>query len=545
MDSDNGLQMAPALGGLSFYDWEVQTGEFTMDDYAGVLGAAAAGVTLKRKAWEALIHEDDKKKATEAVQVYLSRKDPNMELEYRVRAPSDGYRWFIDRGSIVDRSKRGKPKRIRGVLVDITQRKETEEMVQDRSRVALAAARTSENEKWAILEGLRGLVRVRYLARDFRIIWTNADVIEGLNAEHRTTSPVYCYELVHGQKRPCLKCEAREALETGQIWEDEESRPADGQCFIARGIPVRDGSGAIQGVLHIALNITKHKQTEEGLKTTNEFLHSLLENSPAPICVSHRDGRIDTVNQAWEKTLGYTRNHVVGRSFHDIFGAEEAEPISRMHGQILASNSSIEVEESIDCPTGLHHFHTVRFPLQNATGETAAVGAISIDVTARKRAEQELTRSEAELREKTAQLGEMNTALRVLLRQREEDQKELEERFTFNVKELVLPYVRKLKGMHLNETQMSFVEIVETHLNDIIAPFLRQVVAHYPGITAKELQVATLVREGKTNKEIANLMNLSLNTIEIHRYNVRKKLGLQNKKMNLRSYLLSLNKFTQ
>ena len=139
----------------------------------------------------------------------------------------------------------------------------------------------------------------------------------------------------------------------------------------------------------------------------------------------------------------------------------------------------------------------------------------------------------------------MNTALRVLLKQREEDQKELEERFTFNVKELVLPYFRKLKGMHLNETQMSLMEIIETHLNDIITPFLRQVVAHYPGMTAKELEVATLVREGRSNKEIADLMNVSLNTIEIHRYNLRKKLGSQNKNMNLRSYLLSLNKFPQ
>ena len=61
-------------------------------------------------------------------------------------------------------------------------------------------------------------------------------------------------------------------------------------------------------------------------------------------------------------------------------------------------------------------------------------------------------------------------------------------------------------------------------------------------MTAKELQVATLVREGKANKEIADLMSVSLNTIEIHRYNLRKKLGLRNKKVNLRSYLLSLNK---
>jgi DNA-binding CsgD family transcriptional regulator len=69
-----------------------------------------------------------------------------------------------------------------------------------------------------------------------------------------------------------------------------------------------------------------------------------------------------------------------------------------------------------------------------------------------------------------------------------------------------------------------------------------QMVSHYPHMTAKELEVAVFVREGKANKAIAELMNVSVNAIEIHRYNLRKKLGLQNKKINLRSYLLSLNK---
>jgi DNA-binding CsgD family transcriptional regulator len=175
-------------------------------------------------------------------------------------------------------------------------------------------------------------------------------------------------------------------------------------------------------------------------------------------------------------------------------------------------------------------------------GQTAAIGSIWVDVTARKHVEQALTKREAELRRKSRQLGEMNTALRVLLRQRDEDREELEQRIVSNVKELILPYVRKLKKMHLDEAQMSYLEIVETHLNDIVAPFLRQMVSHYPHMTAKELEVAVFVREGKANKAIAELMNVSVNAIEIHRYNLRKKLGLQNKKINLRSYLLSLNK---
>jgi DNA-binding NarL/FixJ family response regulator len=152
-----------------------------------------------------------------------------------------------------------------------------------------------------------------------------------------------------------------------------------------------------------------------------------------------------------------------------------------------------------------------------------------------------LAKQEAEVKRKSRQLEETNTALRVLLKQQEEDQRELEERIVANVEQLVLPYVRNLKGMRLNKTQMSYLQMVEAHLQDIVAPFLRQVVSRYPHMTAKETQVATLVRDGKSNKDIAELMNLAVNTVEIHRHNLRKKLGLHNKKINLRSYLLSLS----
>lgn len=423
----------------------------------------------------------------------------------------------------------------------VSNRKQAEATAETRYLEAAAALRKSEDEKQAILDGLRGLVIVRYLSPDFRIIWSNTDSVEGRVTGDPEASPIYCYESIRGRKEVCPHCDIRATLETGQFSENEESTPTPGEYFITRGIPVRGEAGSLLGAIHIALNITKHRQTEEGLKASNEFFHSLIGNLPTPICLSDREGRIATVNEAWEKTLGFKREQVVGGFLHEIFSADVADSIRATHRKVLQSGIPIELEESIGCPTGLRHFHTVKFPLQDPGGQTVVVGTISVDVTARKRAEQDLTEREAELEIKSEQLSEMNTALRVLLRQGEQEQKELEERVLSNVRELVLPYVRKLKAMHPNDIQASYLEIVETHLNDIVAPFMRQIVSQYPHMTAKELQVATHIREGKANKEIANLMNVSLNTIEIHRYNLRKKLGLQNKKINLRSYLLSLN----
>ena len=107
-------------------------------------------------------------------------------------------------------------------------------------------------------------------------------------------------------------------LETGELQEVEHTE-TDGQSFIRRCSPVLDISGEVTGVVLIVFNITDRKQTEAGLKTANEFLQSLLENSPTPIFISGADGQINTVNRAWETMFGFAREQTIGRQFHDVF----------------------------------------------------------------------------------------------------------------------------------------------------------------------------------------------------------------------------------
>jgi DNA-binding CsgD family transcriptional regulator len=133
----------------------------------------------------------------------------------------------------------------------------------------------------------------------------------------------------------------------------------------------------------------------------------------------------------------------------------------------------------------------------------------------------------------------MNTALKVLLEQRDQDRKELEENILGNVKELIQPYIENLRKTPLNESQLSHLEVVESNLNNIISPFLRSLKSKYLNLTPRETQVATLIKEGRTSKDISELLNMSLPAVEFHRSNIRKKVGLRNKKANLRSHLSS------
>jgi len=164
-----------------------------------------------------------------------------------------------------------------------------------------------------------------------------------------------------------------------------------------------------------------------------------------------------------------------------------------------------------------------------------------LDITERKKSEEALIRREAELRDKTRDLEELNAALRVLLKQRGEDRTELENNVISGLNKLVMPSIEKLKRSPLKESDMTCLYIIESHLKNITSSFVRKLSSEHLKLTPRELQIAGLIREGRMTKEIADFMNISLATIEIHRYHIRKKLGLTGGKTNLRTFLSSLN----
>ena len=135
-------------------------------------------------------------------------------------------------------------------------------------------------------------------------------------------------------------------------------------------------------------------------------------------------------------------------------------------------------------------------------------------------------------------LLEANTALKVLLRHREEDREQLEQALVENVKDLVLPHVERLKKNILDPVQHMSVGLIESSLNEIISPFLNTIQSF--NLTPRQLEVAILIREGKTSKDIARLLNVSKRAVDVQRFMIRKKLGLNKSKNNLQSHLKSL-----
>ncbi len=163
------------------------------------------------------------------------------------------------------------------------------------------------------------------------------------------------------------------------------------------------------------------------------------------------------------------------------------------------------------------------------------------EITALKLSEEALRKSEAQLTRQKVALEETNIALKVLLKQREEDKSDLEQKVITNVKELVLPYVEKLKRLSLKPKDKTVVDIIEAHLQEIISPMMQKLANASIILTPQEIQVASLVKDGKASKEIADILNVAETTVHFHRKNLRKKFGLSNSQTNLRSYLISIS----
>ena len=159
------------------------------------------------------------------------------------------------------------------------------------------------------------------------------------------------------------------------------------------------------------------------------------------------------------------------------------------------------------------------------------------EVIERKRTEEALRRRQDAFKAKAIELKEVNTGLRILLEARNKDKSELGEKMLSNVKELVAPYIDKLKRSRLDTKQMTYLKILQCNLNNVVSPFVHRLSSKYSVLTPTEIQVAQLVREGKTTREIGELLNSSKRTIESHRQNIRVKLGLKDTKANLRSHL--------
>jgi DNA-binding CsgD family transcriptional regulator len=166
-----------------------------------------------------------------------------------------------------------------------------------------------------------------------------------------------------------------------------------------------------------------------------------------------------------------------------------------------------------------------------------AVGRQLGKIVERKNMEIVLKESRSQLEKQKMSLEQKNAALREIIEQIEIDKNNIKESIVANLEETVYPIVEKLR---VKKEARKYVDLLKHHLGALTSSFRSRVKKKNFKMTPREIEICNMIKANLANKEIAQFLNISLETVETHRRNIRTKLKLSNKKLNLASYLQQL-----
>jgi PAS domain S-box-containing protein len=142
-----------------------------------------------------------------------------------------------------------------------------------------------------------------------------------------------------------------------------------------------------------------------------------------------------------------------------------------------------------------------------------------------------------DLRDKEAEIEKMGIALRQVIRSVEEERQELRDQITSQVKKQVLPALERIAREKAPEIREGYRSVIEEQLVDMTGDSSGELDAELLRLSPREMEVCQLVQIGKSGKEIAELLNMSFETVQTHRKNIRRKLGLRGSRTTLSGYL--------
>lgn len=310
-----------------------------------------------------------------------------------------------------------------------------------------------------------------------------------------------------------------------------ETKEGDEHIFLTNIKKVAIKSGTTLFTFHDVTDI-KHAENKADL---NEFYFRMVfEQAPVGIAIiDSNTGRFVKVNQKYSQIVGYSEEEMLNLRFQEITFPEDV-PAGRKNLDMLL-NGEIDYyrmeKRYVRKNDEIVWVNLIAVPLWLTKPVDPVHLAIAEDITQRKSITHDL-----ELSHK--QLKDTNTALNVLLKKKEEYRKEFEENLLTKINQLITPRIKHLKNRITDEELKSQVDLLESGLQYVISTFYQPLASEIAKLTPGEIQVVSLIKSGLSTNGIAQKLNLSIKTVETHRKNIRRKLGLTNKKQNLETYLI-------
>lgn len=320
----------------------------------------------------------------------------------------------------------------------------------------------------------------------------------------------------------------------GKLWNMEKRRrKKDGAMFTSLEFSELITIGDKCCIVLVAMDISSLKDSQDALLKERGISNTLIDSLPGLFFIVDENYRFLRWNDNFVSITGYSPEELSKMTIFD-FHREAERSVIQQETQKVFDLGEHSAEAELIMKNGTvktFFFSSKRITYDN---KPCVLGS-AFDITVQKHALEELSHS-------SAQLQDVNTALRVLLNENNSHQNEIEEKLQHNINELVISYLKKLKSANLDQRHRNYLLILERNLNEILSPFMKNILSFNNHLTPQEIQIVDLIGKGKNTKEISDLLNTSVNTIATHRNNIRKKMNLRNTKINLRTHLLSIKK---
>ena len=347
-------------------------------------------------------------------------------------------------------------------------------------------------------------------------------------------------EHLHPDDRAATSDELWETVVRGEHFRTEYRLRADDGSYVLvedQGVVLVDQQGRPTNMVGAMRDLSGEREAQAARREADELQRVLFRISNPTWRVDAAGRYIDADSQALQ-FLQHGRDDMIGRTVRDDFPPQVYELIT---GSRPIDDAGHELE--VDCAVGGGIKTLMLTVIPSRRGEERSYVLLGTDITAKKALQRELARTGRALRRQATILDERNTALRVLLQQREQDRKELEQRIVRNVEQLIEPTLDRLSRTLRHRPERLEVEALRLNLREIVAPFATRLGHKGPAdvpLTRREFEVAAMVRFGKTTDEIAEALHISRSAVSFHRANLRRKLGLPKGGQRLATHLAAL-----
>lgn len=370
---------------VGLYDVDLRTGEVVLNErYSRMLGYAPGELAMTLQSWRDRIHPDDLLRVDQACEKAQQGR-LRFDEEYRMRHKSGAWIWVLDRGKGFDWDENGEPWRLAGTHLDITERKQIEEIL-----------RESEERFRLFMDHNPAVAWIK--DEEGRYVYLNKSCQQRFGASLDDWRGKTDFELWPADAAERFQQSDSMVLSTGksiQISEEIQEVGSTSSYWHVIKIPFQNPGHRFVG--GIAVNVTAQKRAEQELHAREFLLRTVMENSPSLIFMVDRASRLLYANPAALESLNavgrqppWTPETLIGKTPLDFFGdSAVAHAMLESDQRVIESGQVVRAEERIATLGGPRIYLNIRSPLRDDAGRVVGLVGIAHDITEQKRSEVE------------------------------------------------------------------------------------------------------------------------------------------------------------